>query len=184
MARRTGLTDADRAAWAAYASLVRPLAGRERPLPPDPVAPDLVPLDPSFTAPPATVKAVASPARPVRAPVPGVSLGAHPPGVDSATWQRFRTGRIQATRRLDLHGHTAQRAFHALSHFLKLAQAEHVRCVEVITGRGTQEGGGVIRRELPLWLNLPDLHPLVLAAAHPHPANPGAVRLLLRRVRG
>jgi DNA-nicking Smr family endonuclease len=41
----------------------------------------------------------------------------------------------------------------------------------------------VIRRELPLWLNLPELRPLVLAAAYPHPANPGAVRLLLRRIR-
>ena len=31
---------------------------------------------------------------------------------------------------------------------------------------------------------LPDgLRPLVLAASHPHPANPGSVRLLLRRTR-
>jgi hypothetical protein len=45
------------------------------------------------------------------------------------------------------------------------------------------EGGGVIRRELPLWLNLPEIAPLVLGAVHPHAANPGAVRLLLRRVR-
>ena len=40
-----------------------------------------------------------------------------------------------------------------------------------------------LRRELPIWLNLPELRPLVLAAAHPHPANSGAVRLLLRRLR-
>ena len=50
--------------------------------------------------------------------------------------------------------------------------------VEVVTGQG-----GVLRRELPLWLNLPELRGLVLAAAHPHATNPGAVRLLLRRVR-
>ena len=43
----------------------------------------------------------------------------------------------------------------------------------MITGRGSGETGGVIRRELPLWLNLPALRPLVLAAAHPHAANPG-----------
>jgi len=42
---------------------------------------------------------------------------------------------------------------------------------------------GVLRRELPLWLNLPELRPLVLAAAHPHPGNEGAVRVLVRRVR-
>jgi len=55
--------------------------------------------------------------------------------------------------------------------------------VEVITGRGAGEAGGVLRRELPHWLNLPSLRPLVLAAIHPHPANPGAVRVLLRRTR-
>jgi DNA-nicking Smr family endonuclease len=64
-----------------------------------------------------------------------------------------------------------------------------VRCVEIVTGRGRRdgtpwtEGTGVIRREFPLWLNRPDIRPLVLGAAHPHAANPGAVRLLLRRPR-
>ena len=29
--------------------------------------------------------------------------------------------------------------------------------------------------------SVPALRPLVLAASHPHPANPGSVRLLLRR---
>jgi DNA-nicking Smr family endonuclease len=55
--------------------------------------------------------------------------------------------------------------------------------VEVVTGRGSAGGEGVLRRELPLWLNLPDVRPLVLAAAHPNAANIGSVRLLLRRVR-
>jgi DNA-nicking Smr family endonuclease len=87
------------------------------------------------------------------------------------------------SRTLDLHGKTAQAAFHALERFLHSASADHVRCVEVITGRGTGETGGVIRRELPLWLNLPALRPLVLAAAHPHPLNPGSTRLLLRRAK-
>jgi DNA-nicking Smr family endonuclease len=53
--------------------------------------------------------------------------------------------------------------------------------VEIITGRGTGEHGGVIRRELPHWLNLPSLRPLVLAASHPHERNTGSTRLLLRR---
>jgi DNA-nicking Smr family endonuclease len=91
---------------------------------------------------------------------------------------------LPAVRTLDLHGHTAQRAFHALGGFLRAAYADRVRCVEVITGRGSGEQGGVIRRELPMWLNLPEFRPLVLAAAHPHVANPGSVRLLLRRRRG
>ena len=72
--------------------------------------------------------------------------------MDSATWHRFRTGKLPAVRTLDLHGHTAQRAFHALTTFLRAAHAEGLRCVEVVTGQG-----GVLRRELPLWLNLPEL---------------------------
>ncbi len=102
---------------------------------------------------------------------------------NGGTWQRFRTGKLPATRTLDLHGHTAQRAFHALGGFLRAAYADRVRCVEVITGRGSGEHGGVIRWELPMWLNSPQVRPLVLAAAHPHAANPGSVRLLLRRRR-
>jgi DNA-nicking Smr family endonuclease len=112
-----------------------------------------------------------------------LTVGDQPGGIDKATWQRFRTGKLAATRRLDLHGMTAQRAFHALVSFLRSAHADQVRCVEVVTGRGSGETGGVIRREFPHWLNLPEIRPLILGAAHPHALNPGSVRLFLRRVR-
>jgi DNA-nicking Smr family endonuclease len=126
-----------------------------------------------------------------RAATTPLAIGAPPAGVDRATWQRFRTGKLAAPRKLDLHGMTAQHAFLALTGFLRAAVANGVRCVEIVTGRGTAsgnprggfEGTGVIRREFPLWLNRPDLRPLVLAAAHPHAANTGSVRLLLRRTR-
>ena len=171
--RRKHLTEHDRATWASYVRQVSPLAGVVVPDPP----------------PEAPLPAVLPPAPPAAMPLPGarplamLAVGAQPPGVDSATWTRFRTGKLPAARTLDLHGRTAQRAFAALHGFLGTAAADRLRCVEVITGRGSGEAGGVIRREFPLWLNRPDLRPLVLAAAHPHPANPGSVRLLLRRPR-
>ena len=169
--RRRGLTETDRAAWASYARLVAPLPGV--PVPDPPSVPDAAPAVP---APPV--------ARPrLKAPPPSLVVGTSPGGVDASTWNRFRTGKLPATRTLDLHGRTAQRAYAALDHFLHAAVAEGVRCVEVITGRGKGEAGGVIRREFPLWLNQPHLRPLVLAAAHPHALNPGSVRLLLRRSR-
>jgi DNA-nicking Smr family endonuclease len=112
-----------------------------------------------------------------------LTVGEQPGGIDSATWQRFRTGKLAVLRRLDLHGMTAQRAFHALIGFLRSAHAEQVRCVEIVTGRGTGETGGVIRRELPHWLNLPEIRPLILGATHPHALNQGSVRLILRRIR-
>jgi DNA-nicking Smr family endonuclease len=55
--------------------------------------------------------------------------------------------------------------------------------VEVVTGRGSGAAGGVIRREFPHWLNLPEIRPLILAASHPHALNTGSVRLILRRIR-
>jgi DNA-nicking Smr family endonuclease len=167
--RRARLTDADRALWASYVSRIRPLPGRERP----PPAADPVPAG-TRTASPRSVATV----RVSHAALPPLAIGAHPGGVDKSSWNRFRTGRLTPARVLDLHGHTAQRAFHALTTFLRAAQAEGQRCVEVVTGQG-----GVLRRELPQWLNLPELRGLILAAAHPHAANPGSVRLLLRRPR-
>jgi DNA-nicking Smr family endonuclease len=164
------LTETDRAIWASFAQRVRPLPGREAPAPP------AVPPPAVSAAPPVAVTQVA----PARRVTPLVT-GEHPPGLDRASWQRFSTGKLHASRTLDLHGKTAQAAYHALDHFLRAAHAERLRCVEVITGRGSGEHGGVIRRELPFWLNAPALRPLVLAAAHPHPANPGSTRVLLRR---
>ncbi len=176
MARRA-LSESDRDAWAAYARHVAALPGRE--------------ALPALTPPVVAIPAVAAPApllppapRPARAAAPYyVTVGDQPPGVDNATWGRLRTGKLPPTRTLDLHGRTAQNAFHALLAFLHRAHADRVRVVEVITGRGSGEGGGVIRRELPLWLNLPPVRPLVLAVTHPHTNNVGSVRLLLRRPR-
>ncbi|HLY87521.1 MAG TPA: Smr/MutS family protein [Acetobacteraceae bacterium] len=165
--RRTRLTEADRALWAIYTGSVRPMRGRA----PIPARREQIVVSPDAQRP-------AAPALVVRVPLAPLSVGAQPGGVDTASWQRLRTGKLSPTRTLDLHGHTAQRAHRALSSFLRTAQAEGVRCVEIVTGQGA-----VLRRELMLWLNQPEFRGLVLAAAHPHAANPGAVRLLLRRTR-
>lgn len=171
---RRGLSTDDNAVWAHFARQIALLPGRRAPSPP-PAAPTVAPIiSPRLAVP------HAPPPRPIAT---AVSIGAQPGGVDNATWQRFRTGKLAASRTLDLHGRTAQRAFHALAAFIRTAHADKQRCVEVITGRGAGETGGVLRREFPLWLNLPDIRPLILAAAHPHAANPGSVRLLLRRIR-
>ena len=182
MIRRRTLSEYDRAVWALYTQHLRPMPGVA--ITPAPIlAPVPVPIpEPAFAV-PAARALPPSASKPARGRLGALSVGTHPPGVDRATWERFRTGKLPAARTLDLHGRTAARAFSALNGFLAGAHAEGLRCVEVITGRGAGEGG-VIRREFPLWLNLPQLRPLVLAASHPHAANPGSVRLLLRRVRG
>ena len=173
--RARALTETDEAEWARFARQIVPLPGR-RPV----AAPEAPP--PAAVLPPkprlAWAVATALPPRP-----PPLAIGGQPAGVDTASWQRFHRGKLGIPRRLDLHGMTAQHAFHALCGFLRAAHADRLRSVEIVTGRGTGEAGGVIWREFPLWLNLPDIRPMVLAAAHPHAANTGAVRLLLRRPR-
>ena len=166
------LTDKDRSEWAAYAERVTLIRKRG-------VSKPAAPQAQSAAKPTAKTP---SP-RTAPTPPPDLSVGDPPGGLDRASWQKLRTGRTAPTRTLDLHGRTAQRAYHTLHAFLQAAQADGVRCVEIVTGRGSGEAGGVLRRELPMWLNSHALRPLVLAASYPHPANPGAVRLLLRRSR-
>ena len=169
--RRRVLSEPDRSAWASFVQQVAPLIGVTVPPAPEPAA--------AAPSPAPTPR----PVQPPRRALETLEVGMAPGGVDRATWTRFRTGKLPPSRTLDLHGRTAQRAHADLHAFLFHAAADRIRCVEIITGRGSGEAGGVIRREFPLWLNQPALRTLVLAASHPHPANQGAVRLLLRRVR-
>ena len=177
--RRRGLNEADQALWAHYTRQVAPLAGKDSPSAP---APPLAPPAPAPSVRP-VVKPRAAATGPGRRNTPVLAVGDQPSGLDKSTWSRFRGGKMAVARTLDLHGMTAQRAHTALIGFLRSAHADQVRVVEVVTGRGSGETGGVIRRELPLWLNLPDIRPMILGASHPHPQNPGSVRLILRRIR-
>lgn len=172
--RRRGLTEADLLLWQHFASGVTPLPGRAA-LPPPPLAPTITPPAERAPAPPP------APKRPA-APEP-LHVGVAPGGLDGKRWKELRRGRTKPERTLDLHGRRAQEAHGALRAFLADAVADGLRCVAVVTGKGSSPEGGILRRELPHWLNAPELRPLVLGAAHPHAANPGAVHLLLRRRR-
>jgi DNA-nicking Smr family endonuclease len=180
--RKRGLTEADRALWQAYTArtAVRPLPGRAAvaPAAPTPNPPAAV-AQLSALAPPAPPAAPQPPRPPAE-----LRVGAPPGGLDARRWRDLRRGRTRPERVLDLHGRRAHEAHGALRSFLADALADGVRCVAVVTGKGSTPEGGVLRRELPHWLNAPDLRPLLLGAAHPHAANPGAVHLLLRRRRG
>ena len=170
------LSEADQALWATYAQQLAPLRGRPAKKPSVPTPPP----DQPTPQPRPTATAKPPKPRPFAAPL---AVGTQPGGIDKATWHRFRSGKLATARTLDLHGMTAQRAFHALLSFLRTAHADQVRHVEVVTGRGSGDTGGVIRREFPHWLNLPEIRPLILAATHPHALNTGSVRLILRRIR-
>ena len=171
--RARALSAADRALWQAYVARVEPLPGRALP-----------PIEPA-EAPPAIATLQAVPSVPPTLPVtwqpPPIQINVTPAGLDDKRWRALRRGRTKPERTIDLHGRRAQEAHDAVRSFLFDAFADGLRCVAVITGRGSSPEGGVLRRELPHWLNAPDLRRMLLAAAHPHAANTGAVHLMLRR---
>ncbi|WP_137179005.1 Smr/MutS family protein [Roseomonas sp. AR75] len=172
--RRKALTRADLALWHAFTADIVPLFGHARPEAPEQPA---VPPPQNATAPPA----MPAPARATRPAVPEIRVGEQPGGLDRKRWRTLRRGDAPSERTLDLHGRRVNDAHAALRAFLHDASLDGVRTVTIITGKGPQPDGGILKRELPHWLNAPDLRPLVLGAAHPHPTNTGAVNLLLRR---
>jgi DNA-nicking Smr family endonuclease len=173
--RRRALTEEEAALWQGFvtATGIVPLRPEAITAPP--------PAPPSASvAPPPPVPAPAPPPPP-RPALPELAIGVSPGGVDRRRWDALRRGRLAPERTLDLHGMRAEEAHQAVTRFLIQAQAQGLRCIAIVTGKGSGETGGVLRRELPQWLNAPALRPKILALAHPHRANTGAVHVLLRR---
>jgi DNA-nicking Smr family endonuclease len=87
--------------------------------------------------------------------------------------------------RLDLHGYTQAQAHSALLHFLRNAHARDARLVLVITGKGRGGEMGVLRRQVPQWLGLPEFRAFVIGfedAALAH-GGEGALYVRVRRAR-
>lgn len=118
-----------------------------------------------------------------RAPPVAEKIGQRQPGVDDYSWRRFHQGDMRVEKRLDLHGMVAQEAYVRLMEFMDVAAHRGLRCVEIITGLGTGQEGGILRRELPHWLEKPEIRSRILGLAYPHMSNKGSVRVLLRKRR-
>lgn len=109
-----------------------------------------------------------------------------PVQMDRKAYMRLKRGKSKPDARIDLHGMTADTAHTALTAFLLRAHAEQKRLVLVITGKGRQtEDGqmGVLRRQVPHWLERPPLRQIVLqtAEAHQRHGGSGALYVYLRR---
>ena len=101
-------------------------------------------------------------------------------------WRLCSRGQLPIEGRLDLHGLTQAAAADRLAKFLGRAQGEGKRCVLVITGKGgTGERPGVLREQVPRWLNQQPNRALVLAFdyARPQHGGQGALYVLLKRRR-
>lgn len=142
-----------------------------------------------------------SPAGPPAAkPAPAGRPAAAPPGLpafERRQARRVATGRIAIEARLDLHGMTQAAAHAQLLAFLLRAVAAELKTVLVITGTGRQtrpsvaargverghEEPGVLRRNLPRWLEEPQLRPLIVAVTRADRGHggDGAFYIQLRR---
>lgn len=123
-------------------------------------------------------RAPKSPPARAKAPPPLAPLGRR-------AKQRVARGRESIDGRLDLHGLTQAEAHDALLRFLHAGQARGASLVMVITGKGRGGEGGVLKRQVPLWLALPEFRTMVIGfeEAHQRHGGEGALYLRLRRVR-
>jgi DNA-nicking Smr family endonuclease len=102
------------------------------------------------------------------------------------TRRRIAKGRDAIDGRLDLHGFTQAEAHATLAQFLHAAAQRGARLVLVITGKGGRNGDhGVLRRQVPLWLQLPEMRDCVISCEPAHIAHggEGALYVRIRRTR-
>jgi DNA-nicking Smr family endonuclease len=183
--RKRALSEEERALWESVAGQIKPLRKKQRvpkgqsaDAPPEPAATHPKPLPkapPSIAAPKAGKPEMSKPAVPPLAP-----LGRR-------ERSRLSRGRNEIEARLDLHGMTQVRAHRSLLRFLQRAHDEGLTFVLVITGKGTvgESERGVLRRQVPQWLSLPEFRAFVVGfeQAHIGHGGEGALYVRIRRAR-
>jgi DNA-nicking Smr family endonuclease len=180
--RKRGLSEEDRALWESVAKQVKPLRKRPRVAKPLVVAAEAeskaVPKHTASSRPPAPPRIVA-PAKPQPPPLAPIGRRER---------SHLSRGRKEIDARLDLHGMTQTRAHRALFGFLQRAHHDGMTFVLVITGKGkvgAESERGVLRRQVPQWLGLPEFRALVVGfeEAHIGHGGEGALYVRVRRSR-
>ncbi len=107
-------------------------------------------------------------------------------GLDRKRGERLRRGKLDIEGTLDLHGMTRDAAQGAVRRFISASQGMGRRTVLIITGKGYAHGSdGVLRAELPRWLNSADTRSRILAYdyAQPRHGGQGAFYVYLKKSR-
>jgi DNA-nicking Smr family endonuclease len=179
--RRRALSEEERELWDLVARQVRPLR-KPRVL----KAQAHQRAEPPSSSPPAKPAPTARPI--VSVPAVRAAKPAMPPLAPLGKRERAKLsrGRSEIEARLDLHGMTQMRAHRALAGFLQRAHHDGLTFVLVITGKGRSGGeSGVLRRQVPEWLSLPEFRALVVGfeEAHIGHGGEGALYVRIRRAR-
>ena len=178
MSRGRSLSDDERVLWDTVTRAVAPLRKRKAKKREEPALAASSPL----------------PAKPARAAkiVPAAAPKAQAPPL-APLGRRMRSKLARGSEpiddRIDLHGMTQADAHAALAHFLRRAQARGARVVLVITGKGMRADSdyserGVLRRQVPHWLESAALRPLVVGFESAGVGHGGAGALYVRLRRG
>jgi DNA-nicking Smr family endonuclease len=181
MSRRRSLSDEEEALWSGVARSIKPL----RPI----KAKAKTAAKPSSAA----DETKSTPQRTARLHQPSAALAKKPPPLaplDKRQKQRVARGRDAIDAKIDLHGMTQSEAHDALIHFVRRAQGNGARLVLVVTGKGTsardaERERGVLRRQVPLWLALPEFRSFIIGfdEAHVTHGGQGALYVRLRKIR-
>jgi DNA-nicking Smr family endonuclease len=196
MSRRRTLSDEDHALWAGFARSIKPLRSAKATAKAATKTASKAIADSGQEASQDVNQDVhqkvrASPQSPVRSQPPHAVRSPPLAPFDRRLKQRVARGRDAIDDRIDLHGMTQQQAHAALLRFLRRAQAEDAKVVLVVTGKGggkpesDRSERGVLRRQVPLWLELPEFRHFVVGfgEAHVGHGGQGALYLRLRRAR-
>ncbi len=181
--RKRSLSEEERALWEDVARQVRPLRKKPRAAKPPAAAleTEMPTAATSSSSRPPPAKPTARSDPPPAAP-PLVPLGRR-------ERSQLSRGRKEIEARLDLHGMTQSGAHRALAGFLQRAHRDGLSFVLVITGKGKTVGAqserGVLRRQVPNWLSLPEFRALVIGfeEAHIGHGGEGALYVRIRRSR-
>lgn len=114
-------------------------------------------------------------------------------GIDKATLRKFKKEEFAVEAVLDLHGLTEDAAFMKVDEFIPRCFAQNKRCIIIITGKGLTPPAdddifavrGILRQQVPQWLNLPRLRAMILIYKHTSArlGGEGALYILLKRNR-
>ena len=181
------LSREEHALWEAVAKTAKPLKKKKALNKPISKVSHADPAAIREMSPPSPRKKVAAPApqpKPKLPQVPALPLSS----LGRRERSRIAKGRTDIDARLDLHGLTQSEAHGRLLDFLQSMQSRGASVVLVITGKGrlgSAHERGVLRRQVPQWLALPEFRLCVsgFEEAHIGHGGEGALYVRIRKVR-
>src|SRR3979409_161210 len=177
--RKRNLSEEERALWESVAKQTKPLRKKPRAARALAASPEAEALAAAKPGPlPKPVPLAKMPRAPKQQLPPAPPLAP----IGRRERSQLSRGRKEIDARLDLHGMTQTRAHRALAGFLQRAHSDGLTFVLVFTGKGkmgAESERGVLRRQVPQWLSLPEFRSLVvgLKEAHMRKGGGGALSL-------